>query len=110
MWYTVGQNNFILRGKHNELLEAHPDCSTRQVPGTGPSARVKLSTPASGNQQNTGQSVRAQTVSTQPLDNMLRVVTPVQQIMTEFNGAVSEEDKIVVITKIVLNLMKQDGH
>jgi hypothetical protein len=41
---------------------------------------------------------------------MLRVVTAVQQIMTEFNGAVSEEDKIVAITKIVLNLMKQDGH
>jgi hypothetical protein len=30
--------------------------------------------------------------------------------MTEFSGAVSEEDKIVAITKIVLNLMKQDGH
>jgi hypothetical protein len=41
---------------------------------------------------------------------MLRVATVVQQIMTEFNGAVSEEDKIVVITKIVLNLMKQNGH
>jgi hypothetical protein len=41
---------------------------------------------------------------------MLRVITAVQQIMTEFNGAVSEEDKIVAITKIVLNLMKQDGH
>jgi hypothetical protein len=41
---------------------------------------------------------------------MLRVVTVVQQIVTEFSGAVSEEDKIVAITKIVLNLMKQDGH
>jgi hypothetical protein len=41
---------------------------------------------------------------------MLRVVTVVQQIMTEINGAVSEEEKIVAITKIVLNLMKQDGH
>jgi hypothetical protein len=41
---------------------------------------------------------------------MLRVVTVVQQIMTEFNGAVSEEDKIVAITKIVLNLMKHNGH
>jgi hypothetical protein len=30
--------------------------------------------------------------------------------MTEFIGAVSEEDKIVAITKIVLNLMKQNGH
>jgi hypothetical protein len=41
---------------------------------------------------------------------MLRVVTAVQQNMTEFKGAVSEEDKIVAINKIVLNLMKQNGH
>jgi hypothetical protein len=41
---------------------------------------------------------------------MLRVVTVVQQIMTVFSGAAAEEDKIVAITKIVLNLMKQDGH
>jgi hypothetical protein len=41
---------------------------------------------------------------------MMRVVTAVQQIMTEFNGAVSEEDKIVAIAKIVLNLKKQKDH
>jgi hypothetical protein len=41
---------------------------------------------------------------------MLRVVTVVQQITTEFNGAVSEEDKIVLITKIVLNFFKQNAH
>jgi hypothetical protein len=35
---------------------------------------------------------------------MFKVATVVQQIMTELNGAVSEEDKIVAITKIVLNL------
>jgi hypothetical protein len=40
---------------------------------------------------------------------MFRVVTAVQQIMTEFSGAVSEEQKILAITKIVLNLMKQNG-
>jgi hypothetical protein len=45
-----------------------------------------------------------------PPDNMLRVVTVVHQIMTEFNGAVSEEANIVAITKIVLNLMKQNGN
>jgi hypothetical protein len=55
-------------------------------------------------------SVRPQTVNSQPLGNMLRVVTVVQQIMTEFNGALSEEDKIVAITRIVLNLMKSNGH
>jgi hypothetical protein len=42
---------------------------------------------------------------------MLRVaVMVVQQIMTEFNGAMLEDAKIVAITKIVLNLMEQNGH
>jgi hypothetical protein len=55
-------------------------------------------------QEETGQSVPASNVNSLPLDNMFRVITAVQQIMTEFNGAVSEE------AKIVLNLMKQNGH
>jgi hypothetical protein len=38
------------------------------------------------------------------------VVTVVQQIITEFNCAVLEEAKILAITKIVLNLIKQNGH
>jgi hypothetical protein len=37
-------------------------------------------------------------------------VTVVQQIMTEFNGAVLEKANIVTITKTVLNLMDQSGH
>jgi hypothetical protein len=41
---------------------------------------------------------------------MLRIVAAVQQFMTEFNGAVSEEEKIVAITKTVPNLMKQNNH
>jgi hypothetical protein len=41
---------------------------------------------------------------------MLIIVTVVQQFMIEFNVAVSEEEKIVAITKIVLNLMKQNDH
>jgi hypothetical protein len=60
--------------------------------------------------QNTGQSVKAPTVNSSSLDDMFKVATVVQQIMTELNGAVSEEDKIVAITKIVLSLMKRDGH
>jgi hypothetical protein len=39
---------------------------------------------------------------------MFRVVTVVQQMMTEFNGAVPEK-KIMTITKIVLKLMNQNG-
>jgi hypothetical protein len=59
----------------------------------------------------TGQSVEATNVNSLPLDNStLWTVTVVQQFMTEFNGALSEEEKIVAITKIVLNLMKQSDH
>jgi hypothetical protein len=39
-----------------------------------------------------------------------RIVTIIQQFITEFSGAVSEEEKIVAITKIVSNLMKQNDH
>jgi hypothetical protein len=61
--------------------------------------------------QQTGQSVRAPNVNIFSLDNILKVVvTVVQQIITESNGAVSEVAKILAITKIVLNLMKQNGH
>jgi hypothetical protein len=76
-----------------------------QVPVADPPAGVKLSTSASG-QEKAGHSVRGPTVNSQPLDNMLRVVTVVQQFMTEFKGAVSEEEKIVGINKFVLNLIK----
>jgi hypothetical protein len=62
------------------------------------------------NNQQTGQSVQAPSVNSSSLDDMFKVATIVQQIMTELNGAVSEENKIVAITKIVLNLMKQNGH
>jgi hypothetical protein len=41
---------------------------------------------------------------------MLRIVAAVQQFMTEFNGLVSEEEKIMANTKMVSNLMKQNGH
>jgi hypothetical protein len=33
-----------------------------------------------------------------------------QQIMTELSGAESVEDRNTAITKIVLKLMKQNGH
>jgi hypothetical protein len=75
-----------------------------------PPAAKKTSIPTPVQEQEAGQSVRAIIVTSQPLDNMLREVTVVQQIMTEFNGAVSEEDRIEAITKILLNLMKQNCH
>jgi hypothetical protein len=42
-------------------------------------------------------------------NDMLKVATVVQQIITEGNEAVSEEHKIMIITKMVLNLIKQNG-
>jgi hypothetical protein len=61
-------------------------------------------------QQKVGQSIRAQNVNSLSLDKMLKVVvTLVQQIMTESNGAVLEGAKILAITKIVLNPMEQNG-
>jgi hypothetical protein len=60
-------------------------------------------------QQETSQSVQAPNVSGLLLENMVRVVSAVQQIMTELGGAVSEEAKILAITRIVFNLMKDNG-
>jgi hypothetical protein len=61
-------------------------------------------------EQTTGQSVQAPNVNSLLLDKMLKVVVRViQQIVTESNGAVLEEDKIVAITKIVLTLMEKNG-
>jgi hypothetical protein len=42
-------------------------------------------------------------------NDMLKIATAVQQIITELSGAVSEKDKIMVIIKLVLNLKKQNG-
>jgi hypothetical protein len=53
------------------------------------------------NQQETSQSVQAPNVSSS-LNDMLKVPTVVQQIMIELSGTMSQDDKIVAITKIVL--------
>jgi hypothetical protein len=37
------------------------------------------------------------------------LATVVRQIMTELTEAVSEEDRVMVITKLVIKLMKQNG-
>jgi hypothetical protein len=50
-----------------------------------------------------GESAQSYSVNSLHLDNMFRVATVVR-------GSVSEEEKIVVITKMILKLMKQNGH
>jgi len=57
-----------------------------------------------------GQSVQANSTNNSTLNDMFKVAAIVQQIMTELNGAVTEEHNIVAITRIVLNLMKENGH
>jgi hypothetical protein len=56
--------------------------------------------------QKTGLSVQAPSSSN---SDTLKVATEVQQNMKHLSDAVSEKDIIVVITKMVLNLMKQNG-
>jgi hypothetical protein len=41
---------------------------------------------------------------------MFKVVAMIFHIMTELNGAKLEEDRIMATIKIVLKLMKQNGH
>jgi hypothetical protein len=53
--------------------------------------------PTQHHQQNAGQSVQAFNVSSVSLDNMFRVATLGWQITREFNAAVAEEEKIVII-------------
>jgi hypothetical protein len=55
--------------------------------------------------QRTGLSVQAPSSSN---NEMLKVATVVQQIMTELSEAVSEKDKIMVITKTLFNIMEQN--
>jgi hypothetical protein len=54
----------------------------------------------------TGNSVQAH-ISTN--NDTLKIATLVQQIMTELREAVLEKDIIMIITKMVLNVMKQTG-
>jgi hypothetical protein len=85
-----------LRGSADK--QRHQAC---HVPTAGPPTTEKQSVSSPASEQKSDQSVRAPIVNSQPLDNMLRVVTVVQQIMTEWNCALSEDGKIVAITKTV---------
>jgi hypothetical protein len=84
------------RGHTDE--QAHKETATR-LNGTKPTAT---------SHQETSQSVLAPSVNNDTHD-MIRVITIVQQIMTELKGAVSEEAKVLAITKILVKLMNKDG-
>jgi hypothetical protein len=96
-----------LRGKTEEQQQPQ----THQVAGPATmETRVPVVLPQQ-EQQKASQSVRAPNVNSVSLDKMLKVlVTVVQHIMTENNNnVVLQEAKILAITKIVLNLMEQNG-
>jgi hypothetical protein len=100
--------SFVAAVRGNAEQQQQPQAN--KVPATSPPTTGIKYVPAPALKQETGQSVQAPNTYNQPLDNMLRLVTVVQQIMIDFNGVVTEEDKIVVIIEIVLNHMKQNGH
>jgi hypothetical protein len=91
--------------------EQHQWPQTHQVTVAGP-ATMESKAPVPSRQhkqQEMGQPVGAPKVNSFALYNcMLRIITAVEKFITEFSGAKSEEEKILAITKIVLNLMKQN--
>jgi hypothetical protein len=86
--YVVPGKSFAAALRSNPQ-QRQPPVVTKEAPA-----------PTEHQQQNAGQPVQASNVSSVALDNKFRIATVVQQIMTEFSGAVSEEEKIVAITKI----------
>jgi hypothetical protein len=87
-----------LQSKADQNQQSHPYSYAAAVPATVNQQRV----------QTLGQSVSAPNVDSFPVNNMIRALTVVQQILTEFNNAVTMEAKIQAITKIVLTLMQQN--
>jgi hypothetical protein len=90
-------------GQQPPIRQAQLEQGTAAEPMREPPPAAQQAKPA-------GQPVQTSNVNSVSLDHMFKVATVVQQITTELNGAVSEEEKIVAITKIVLNLMKRDDH
>jgi hypothetical protein len=92
-----------LQSKADQTQQSHPSQAAAASTFTVDQPRVHTSS----KWQQAGQSAPAQIVNSSPRDNMVRVVTVVQQFMTEYNGAVSKEAKIQAISKIVLTLLEK---
>jgi hypothetical protein len=93
-----------LQSKADQTQQSHPSQAAAATTVTVDQPRVQTSS----KWQQAGQSAPAQIVNSSPLDNMARVVTVVQQFMTEYNGAVSKEAKIHAISKILLTPLEQN--
>jgi hypothetical protein len=105
--YIISGVSFLeaILSKADQTQQNNPHQAAAAAPATVDQPRVQTQP----KWQEAGQSVPAPIVNSLPLDNMVRVVTVVQQFMTEYNGAVSKEAKIQAISKIVLTLMEQNG-
>jgi hypothetical protein len=93
-----------LQSKADQTQQSHPRKDAAAATATVDQPRVQTSP----KWKRASQSAPTQIVNSLPLDNKVRVVTVVQQFMTEYNGAVSKEAKIQAISKIVLTLLEQN--
>jgi hypothetical protein len=85
-----------LQSKADQTQQSHPRQDAAAAPATVDQPRVQTSP----KWQKADQSAPAQ---------LVRVVTVVQQFMTEYNDAVSKGGNIQAISKIVLTLPEQNG-
>jgi hypothetical protein len=70
----------------------------------------RIAPPFFETQPTTRQSVQAPNANSSSLNDMYAAIATIfQQIMTQLNGAESQEDRIMATTKTVLKLMKQNG-
>jgi hypothetical protein len=117
--YAIVKETFSVRsvsGLYNEDSDAARQHTARAAASaalscTGlprHSGRNECPPPLRQKQQVSSQSVQAPKANSSSLNDMFTVVaTIIQQIMTELNGAESEESRIIAITKIVLKFKKK---
>jgi ABC-type phosphate transport system substrate-binding protein len=105
--YVIPGQSFVavLRNNLQWKPQIQQPKQVHQTPG------VTTKVPSTTQQHtHTGQYAQASSESSSSLGSMFEVAIVVQNIMTEFNEAVSEDAKIVAITKAALNLTKQNCH
>jgi hypothetical protein len=54
--------------------------------------------------------MQAKNMKSNAMDDTPAAVTMVQQIMRELSGAATEQQKVIVITKVVLRLLKNNAN
>jgi hypothetical protein len=54
--------------------------------------------------------MQAKNINSNAMDGTLATITMVQQIMTGLSGAVTEKEKVIIITEVVLRLLKNNAN